>query len=97
MNIDFPLILLILVVGSGSIWALDAVFAAGPRRQRIAELQQRFPRWEEEGSGDARKFTDAYAQTASEPDAQRHAITDWIYWQHIGVLMNDAVASEAPA
>ena len=37
------------------------------------------------------------AQTASESDAQRHAITDWIYWQHLGVLMNDAVASEAPA
>lgn len=73
MNIDFPLILLILVVGSGLIWALDAVFAAGPRRQRIAELQQRFPRWEEEGSGDARKFSDAYAQTASEPVAVEYA------------------------
>lgn len=34
---------------------------------------------------------------ASEPESQRHAITDWIYWQHLGVLMNDAVASEAPA
>ena len=37
------------------------------------------------------------AQTAAEPDPQRRAITDWIYWQHLGVLMNDAVASEAPA
>lgn len=37
------------------------------------------------------------AQTAAEPDVQRRAITDWIYWQHLGVLMNDAVASEAPA
>ncbi len=37
------------------------------------------------------------AQTASEPDPQRRAITDWIYWQHLGVLMNDAVTSEALA
>lgn len=45
----------------------------------------------------AQELTLHRAQTASEPDAQRHAITDWIYWQHLGVLMNDAVASEAPA
>ena len=37
------------------------------------------------------------AQTASEPAAQRAAITDWIYWQHLGVLVSDAIAADAPA
>ena len=37
------------------------------------------------------------AHTASEPDAQRQAITDWIYWQHLEVLTNDSLASKAPA
>lgn len=73
MNIDFPLILLILVVGSGSIWALDALFASGPRRRRIGELEKRFPRWQDEGSSDARKFAEAYDQTASEPVAVEYA------------------------
>ena len=35
------------------------------------------------------------AQTASEPDAQRRAITDWIYWQHLEVLTSDAVGASA--
>ena len=56
MNIDFPLILLILVSGSGLIWALDALFAAGPRRARIADLQRRYPKWEQDDAGDAKKI-----------------------------------------
>jgi hypothetical protein len=35
------------------------------------------------------------AHTAAEPAAQREAIADWIYWQHLSVLMSDAIATEA--
>lgn len=35
------------------------------------------------------------AHTAADPVAQREAISDWIYWQHLSVLMSDAIASEA--
>ena len=31
------------------------------------------------------------AQTALDPELQRAAITDWIYWQHISVLTTDAL------
>jgi hypothetical protein len=32
------------------------------------------------------------AHTATDAAAQRAAIADWIYWQHLNVLMSDAVA-----
>jgi hypothetical protein len=35
------------------------------------------------------------AHTAAEPVDQRTAIADWIYWQHLSVLMSDAIATEA--
>ena len=35
------------------------------------------------------------AHTASNPDAQRQAITDWIYWQHLEVLTGDALGANA--
>jgi hypothetical protein len=35
------------------------------------------------------------AHTAAEAVEQRAAIADWIYWQHLSVLMADAVAAEA--
>ena len=35
------------------------------------------------------------AHTAVEPADQRAAIADWIYWQHLSVLMSDAIATEA--
>lgn len=35
------------------------------------------------------------AQTAPEPDDQRRAIADWVYWQHLAVLMSDATSAEA--
>jgi hypothetical protein len=36
-----------------------------------------------------------HAHTATEPAEQRAAIADWIYWQHLSVLMSDAIGSEA--
>jgi hypothetical protein len=35
------------------------------------------------------------AHTAAEAADQRAAIADWIYWQHLGVLMADAIATGA--
>lgn len=73
MNIDFPLILLILVAGSGLIWLLDALFAAGPRRRRISELQERHPNWQQGDSADGKKYGLAVAETASEPAIVEYA------------------------
>jgi hypothetical protein len=33
------------------------------------------------------------AHTATDAGAQRAAIADWVYWQHLSVLMSDAVSS----
>ena len=38
-SIDFPLILVILVGGSGLVWLLDALFLAPSRKKVIADLQ----------------------------------------------------------
>jgi hypothetical protein len=35
------------------------------------------------------------AHTATEAADQRAAIADWIYWQHLSVLMTDAIATGA--
>lgn len=35
------------------------------------------------------------AQTALEPGDQRRAIADWVYWQHVAVLITDATNAEA--
>jgi signal peptidase I len=67
MDIDFPLILVILVFGSGLIWLLDALFLAPGRRRAIAALQADYPRWSEEGSPDAETFAARVKETASEP------------------------------
>ncbi|MGX9788710.1 secretion protein EccK [Mycobacterium sp. MMS18-G62] len=35
------------------------------------------------------------AHTAPDAAAQREAIADWIYWQHLSVLMSDAISTDA--
>jgi signal peptidase I len=67
MNIDFPLILVILVFGSGLIWLLDALFLAPGRRERIAELQARYPGWDKEGAPEAAQYQAQLASEAREP------------------------------
>lgn len=67
MTIDFPLILVILVFGSGSIWLFDALFLA-PRRRRLREaLQGEHPQWSSAGSQDAAAYEAKARRTASEP------------------------------
>lgn len=73
MNIDFPLILLILVAGSGVIWLLDSLVAARPRKARLNALKAEHPNWAEPGSRDATLFADAARRTASEPAIVEYA------------------------
>ena len=46
MNIDLPLILSLIVLGSGAIWAVDALFFSGARAERLALIRDRHPGWE---------------------------------------------------
>ncbi len=67
MTIDFPLILVILVFGSGGIWLVDALFMA-PRRRSVREaLQAQYPGWSRDGSKDAAAYQAKVRATAAEP------------------------------
>jgi signal peptidase I len=73
MTIDFPLILVILVFGSGSVWLFDALFLA-PRRRRLREaLQVEHPQWSSAGSKDAAAYEAKARSTASEPIVVEYA------------------------
>lgn len=73
MNIDFPLILVILVFGSGFVWFVDALVTAPARKRRITELEAKFPRWQDDGSKDSKAFAVAANQTAAEPTIVEYA------------------------
>ena len=73
VTIDFPLILVILVAGSGLIWLLDALFLAPGRRRTIAELQDRYPNWKQEGNPQVQQFNARVADSASEPVVVEYA------------------------
>ena len=73
MNIDFPLILVIVVLGSGAIWLLDTLLLAGGRQSRRQELAARFPGHEEEGSKAAHAFSEACLAEAAEPAVVEYA------------------------
>jgi signal peptidase I len=73
MDIDFPLILVILVFGSGLIWLLDTMFLAPGRRRVVADLQLQYPEWNKQGSGQALKYEARVADTAREPVVVEYA------------------------
>ena len=73
MTIDFPLILVLLVFGSGVIWLLDAIFLAPGRRRAIDDLQGQYPQWQREGGADALKYQARVAESASEPVVVEYA------------------------
>jgi signal peptidase I len=72
-TVDFPLILVGLVFGSGLIWLLDAIFLAPGRKRRVSELRTLYPRWESEGSPDARNYQARVDEKASEPVVVEYA------------------------
>lgn len=73
MSIDFPLILAILVFGSGLIWLLDTLLTAGPRRARMDALKATYPNWDKAGSAHADAYAKAVKQSASEPAIVEYA------------------------
>lgn len=67
VTIDFPLILVILVAGSGLIWLLDTLFLAPGRKQTIADLQQQYPNWDQEGNPQEQQYAARVKDSAREP------------------------------
>jgi len=73
LTIDFPLILVILVFGSGFIWLADALLFSRDRKRKLAELRGSFPNWADEGSSDAVKYDARVADSAREPVVVEYA------------------------
>jgi signal peptidase I len=73
MSIDFPLILVILVFGSGLIWMLDSLLLAPRRRSAIVDLQQQVPGWDVAGSTAEAKYQARVAAEASESTLVEYA------------------------
>ena len=73
LTVDFPLILVGLVFGSGLLWTLDAIFLAPGRKRLVGELQAQFPRWNVEGSPDAGQYQATVAEKAKEPVVVEYA------------------------
>ena len=73
LTVDFPLILVGLVFGSGLLWMLDAIFLAPGRKRLVGELQAQYPRWNVEGSTDEGDYQTRVAERASEPVAVEYA------------------------
>ena len=73
MTIDFPLILVIVVFGSGGIWLIDSILLAGGRRARREQLAREFPGYEQVGSSAAAAYSDACDREASEPVVVEYA------------------------
>jgi len=67
VDIDFPLILVLLVFSSGLIWLFDSVFFAKARKQRQNQLKQKYPQWQTPGSQDEAAFTVERLNSAREP------------------------------
>lgn len=67
MTLDFPLILVILVFGSGLIWLIDALLFASGRRKAVAELRLQYPDWENDASPQAQSYQARLRDGASEP------------------------------
>ncbi len=67
VTIDFPLILVILVGGSGLIWLLDALFLAPGRKRVIAELRDQYPNWEQADNPQHQQYIARVEDRAAEP------------------------------
>lgn len=67
MNIDFPLLLVILVFVTGLIWLFDHLFLAPGRRAALAELERDFPQWSDESSPQHIEYVKRSESLAREP------------------------------
>ena len=73
MAIDFPLILVILVFGSGLIWALDALLMAPSRKRNVLQLREEYPQWEDGANPQTKKYQSKADQAAAEPTYVEYA------------------------
>jgi signal peptidase I len=67
MDINYPLILVVLTAVAFAIWLLDRLALAPRRARRGAGLRQRFPGWEQQGSADALGYAAEAARALREP------------------------------
>lgn len=67
LTINFPLVLVVLVFGSGLLWLIDALLLAPGRRRTSLRLQQEYPQWDTQGSPDAARYQAQLEQSAREP------------------------------
>lgn len=67
MDIDFPLILVILVFGSGLVWLFDHLFLASGRKLALEKLQRDYPEWDEADSKQQREYLQRSDETLREP------------------------------
>jgi signal peptidase I len=73
MTIDFPLILVILVFGSGLIWLADVLLLAPGRRRELAALDAQYPERQKEGSPQSQQYAAQVKARASEPVVVEYA------------------------
>lgn len=73
LTIDFPLILVVLVAGSGLLWLLDSLFLAPGRRQVASQLREKYPQWNTAGSPDEAQYFREVSESASEPVVVEYA------------------------
>jgi signal peptidase I len=67
MDIDFPLILVLLVFGSGVVWLFDALFLAPARQLALNQLQRDFPYWEDETNIQNGRYLTRSEEVSREP------------------------------
>jgi signal peptidase I len=72
-TVDFPLILVGLVFGSGLLWLLDAIFLAPGRKRIVGQLRNQYPDWAVAESPDAHNYQARVAEKASEPMVVEYA------------------------
>jgi signal peptidase I len=67
MDIDFPLILVVLVFGSGLIWLFDYLLLAPRRARSLGELQRSYPERDADGSSQQQEYRQRAAEIGREP------------------------------
>ena len=67
MDIDFPLILVVLVFGTGAVWLFDHLFLLPGRRAALAQLRRDYPDWDMESSPQHREYVQRSESTVREP------------------------------
>ena len=67
MSLDFPLILVLLVFGTGLVWLGDRMLLAPSRQRSFDALTSRYPGWQDDDSSDAQDFAKAAETLPREP------------------------------